>query len=41
MGCPLVELASCLKADTSRFKTFFMPRTPTSSRREAPYEVTL
>jgi len=35
------EVKSLAKTDTSRFKTFFAPRTPTSSRRKAPYEVIL
>ena len=36
-----IQVKSLAKTDTSRFKTFFAPRTPTSSRRKAPYEVIL
>ena len=36
-----VQVKSLGKTETSRFKTFFGPRTPTGGRRKAPYEVTL
>jgi len=35
------EVSTLSKTDSSRFKTFFGPRTPASSTRKAPYEVTL
>jgi len=35
------EVSTLSKADSTRFKTFFAPRTPASSTRKAPYEVTL
>jgi len=38
---PDEEVKQLGKTDTNRFKTFFMPRTPQSSRRKGPYEVTL
>ena len=35
------QIKPLAKQDSNRFKTFFAPRTPSSSRRKGPYEVSV
>ena len=39
LRCP--QIKPLAKQDSNRFKTFFAPRTPSSSRRKGPYEVSV